>query len=145
MWKYGLHPLCTFGSINFIGNRFNFGRDLNPSITSFQALYIASDKSAALQEHLGQIQGPNSNKLSALELSLTNPQSETIVSISGSLESIIDLRNDASLKAFVDLIKSFTISAELTKKAKNLNYVSELLLNLFIRKKRNPFHFFVAV
>jgi len=53
-YKYGLHPFSTAGSIINIGGRFNTGKDVNSEAQVFPALYLASNKDTALQEHLGQ-------------------------------------------------------------------------------------------
>lgn len=121
-WKYGLHPLSTVGSLTFIGNRFNTGQDVNSEVPSFPALYLASDKDTALQETLGQIEEKGST-LTARERALTNPQSEVIVSVSGELEKVFDLRTSASLNDFFDLIKDFTLSPTLKKTAKALGLI----------------------
>lgn len=118
-WKYGLHPLSTAGSLAFIGGRFNAGIDINSTIPSFAALYLAVDKDTALQETLGQTEVKGS-KLSARELALLNPQSEVIVSVSGELEKVIDIRTAAKLNAFVELTKGFKLSVALEKFAKRL-------------------------
>ena len=114
-WKYGLHPLSTKGSLTNIGNRFNTGIEVNSEVPSFPALYIAYDKDTALQETLGQVKIENSS-LSARELALTNPQSEVVVSVSGSLEKIFDLTNSDTLKKFVKLIKNFKLSGSLIER-----------------------------
>lgn len=118
-WKYGLHPLSTVGSLSYIGNRFNTGKDVNSAVPNFPALYLASDKDTALQETLGQIEVKNSS-LSARELALTNSQSEVIVSVSGELEKVFDLRSADSLEGFVELIKNFKLSKALEESAKFL-------------------------
>ncbi|MGH7327846.1 MAG: RES family NAD+ phosphorylase, partial [Polyangiaceae bacterium] len=48
------------------------------------------------------------------------PQSETIVSVSGQLESVFDLRSPKFLQPFVELVKDFTLSKELLSDAKRL-------------------------
>ena len=118
-WKYGLHPLSTAGSLTFIGGRFNAGIDINSAIPSFPALYMAIDKDTALQETLGQIEVKDS-QLSARELALINPQSEVIVSVSGELEKVMDLRTAAKLNAFAELTKGFKLSPVLKESAKRL-------------------------
>lgn len=118
-WKYGLHPLSTAGSLTFIGGRFNAGIDINSAIPSFPALYLAVDKDTVLQETLGQIEVKGS-QLSARELALINPESEVIVSVSGELEKVIDLRTAAKLNAFVELTKGFKLSPALRESAKRL-------------------------
>lgn len=118
-YKYGLHPFSTVGSLTFIGGRFNTGEDVNLEVPSFPALYIACDKDTALQETLGQIKIEN-KPFTPIERALTNPQSEVIVSVSGQLEKVIDLRSTECLKGFVALIKNFKISDALKDSAKNL-------------------------
>lgn len=107
-YKYGLHPLSTVGSLTFIGGRFNTGKGVNTEVPVFSGLYIAQDKDTALQEHLGQIS--NANGLTPREVALTNPSSESIVSISGKFDKIFDLTNYENLEPFVKLINKFKIS-----------------------------------
>lgn len=117
-YKYSLHPLCTLGSVSYVGGRFNIGREINSEVQVFQALYIATDKDTVLQEALGQAE--KSSDLTARELALSNPQSETVVSVSGTLETVFDLSEPNNLKPFVEIIKHFTLSAELLKLGKAL-------------------------
>ena len=118
-YKYCLHPFSCVGSIKVSG-RFNYGEDIGSNFNSFHALYIASNKDTALQETLGQKTPTKGSKLTARELALTNPQSETIVSVNGKLDAVFDLNNSRSLTKFVNLIKRFKLSAELKAEAKAL-------------------------
>ena len=104
-YKYCLHPFSTVGSLADPGGRFNVG-DVNQNVRQFPALYVAADKETALQETLGQ--SDMGTGLTALERALVNTQSETIVSVSGMVDRIFDLRNPRSLEPFVDIIKNFT-------------------------------------
>jgi hypothetical protein len=109
-FKYSYHPLSTLGSLQLPGSRFNIG-DLNPQhFAPFPGLYIASDKETALQETLSPKPIDDKKKLTPLELALTDPKSVTIVSVSGLLERIFDVRNKKSLMKFADLIKDFKIA-----------------------------------
>jgi hypothetical protein len=119
-YKYGLHPLSTIGSLSTIGGRFNTGANVNPEIRSFPGLYIAKNKDTALQEHLGQEATIPSSKLNARELALTNPTSEVIVSVSGNLDKVFDLRDDNNLIPFLKLIRNFSLSKELIKLSREL-------------------------
>lgn len=120
-YKYGLHPLSIAGSLTFIGGRFNTGTGVNQEVPFFPALYLAQDKDTALQEHLGQEKTSSNFKLSPLERALTNPSSETIVSVSGKLDKVFDLTKADNLMPFINLIKNFKPSKELIKLAKELN------------------------
>jgi hypothetical protein len=120
-YKYSLHPLGTRGSLANIGGRFNTGVDVNSNVPTHPALYIAEDKDTALQETLGQ-EPDETGQLTPQEIALTNPQSETIVSVSGSLEKIFDLRSHRSLNALIAIIKHFKFSDAILKKAKALKF-----------------------
>lgn len=120
-YKYGLHPLSTVGSLQFIGGRFNIGNGINSELASFPSLYVASDKDTALQEQLGQ---EPSDELSPSELALTNPTSIVTVSISAKLDKAFDIREIKNLTILVDLLKTFTLSKELKTKAKQLKLTS---------------------
>lgn len=119
-YKYGLHPLSTVGSLSDVGGRFNTGKNVNPEVPSFPGLYLAKNKDTALQEHLGQEVTKPSAKLNARELALTNPASEVIVSVSGKLDKVFDLRNASNLMPFLKLIKNFLLSKELIALSREL-------------------------
>ncbi len=118
-YAYSYTPLSTKGSLKFGGGRFNIG-DIDPDrFPMFPALYLAEDKETALQETLGQQE--KSGKLSAMEVALTNPQSISVVSVSGSLETILDLTKEGSLTEFLGVISKFTVSQQLRQEARRLN------------------------
>lgn len=119
-YKYSLHPLSVVGSLAYIGGRFNTGKGVNSEVPNFPGLYLALDKETALQEHLGQEPIPKGSELTALDIALTNPSSETIVSVSGKFDKVFDLTNTNNLIPFVELIKNFEISKELAALAKRL-------------------------
>ena len=118
-YKYSLHPLSTIGSLFDPGGRFNIG-DVNPAaFPQFPALYIAMDKKTAFAEALGQDKDEDS-ELSAFDFALCKPQSETIVSVSGNLEQVFDLRSSSYLRKFTNLIKGFRFSENIYKQANAL-------------------------
>jgi hypothetical protein len=98
-YKYGLHPFSTVGSLSFIGGRFNTGKGVNTEVPHFSGLYVAENKDTALQEHLGQ---EKHNQLTPREVALTNPASETIVSISGKIDKVFDLTDAKNLLPLVE-------------------------------------------
>lgn len=113
-YKYSNHPLSTLGSLQMPGGRFNIGQ-INPlHFAPFPGLYIASDKATALQESLIPNPVDVKIKLSPLELALTDRGSITIVSVGGSLERCLDLRDANSLCTFIELINNFKISESIT-------------------------------
>lgn len=118
-YKYSLEPLSTKGSLIDPGGRFNVG-EIDPlRYPVFPALYLASDKSTGLAEVLGR--GEAIGGLTPEELALTRQDSVSAVSVSGKLESVIDIRDRKRLAGFVSLIKNFTLSKSLIKKAQKLN------------------------
>ncbi len=82
----------------------------------FPALYLASDKGTALAEVLGR--DKNVGSLTPEELALTKPDSISAVSVSGKLESVLDVRRSSNLSALVSLIKSFRLSRSLIMEAR---------------------------
>jgi RES domain len=117
-YRYSLDPLSTKGSVVDPGGRFNIGAIDPARYPVFAALYLASDKGTALAELLGRDQMGSS--FTAEELALTKPDSIAAVSVSGRLESLLDVREGKNLVGFVNLIKEFRLSGPLTSKARRL-------------------------
>jgi len=126
-YKYCLSPLSTKGSLVDPGGRFNIGAIDTARFPIFPALYLASDKKTALAELLGR-DGPASS-LSAEELALTRSTSITIVSVSGTLESVLDIGDSKNLAGFVNLVKHFQISGKLFEKARRVGLHIKLVRN----------------
>ena len=119
MYKYALNPLAAEGSLTDPGGRFNIG-DIKPDhFSPFPALYIAKDKETALQEVLCQEIAVNKEE-NALDFALASPASVLNLSLSGSLDAVIDLTKPATLERFVRLIKNFTIPNHLIKAAREI-------------------------
>lgn len=121
-YKYSLKPFSAAGSTIDPGARFNVG-DFNPSqYPPFPAIYLACDKDTAMQELLSQKVDPGLTdpKLDPLDFALTNQASISIISLSGSLVSLINLKEPKKLQSFVDLIKDFNIPNDLKKAARNI-------------------------
>lgn len=121
-YKYALEPFSIDGSLIDPGGRFNIG-EINPSqFPCFPAIYFAADKNTALQELLSQKIEPNqeTHKLDPLDFALTRHDSIAIISLSGSLNSIVDLKEQRKLQPFIDLIKDFSIPDYLKKTAKEI-------------------------
>lgn len=116
-YKYSYHPLSAIGSLQIPGGRFNIGQ-VNPlHFAPFPGLYIASDRETALQETISPKPINNIKKLTSLELALTERDSITIVSVSGLLEKVFDLRDIKSLFKFKELVKNFKISKAIIQMA----------------------------
>jgi hypothetical protein len=128
-WKYSHHPLCTIGSIKQYGGRFNIGEDISQGNTlkTFQAFYLAEDQATAQVEALGS--QVSSEKLTVEDVALTNKSSYSCISISGSLDKVIDLTKKSSLTKFVRLISSFTIPQSIYDSAKRLGIPQPTLIN----------------
>lgn len=119
--RWSLQPLSPKGSLTIPGQRFNYG-NIGGDFRSFLGFYIAEDFSTALCELVGQKIRDASNKkdLSALELALTDTQSKGSFSVSGSLDTVIDLTQPKRLRPFLKLIEKFTLSENLKKIARRL-------------------------
>jgi hypothetical protein len=118
-YKWSEDPLSNEGSLKDGGGRFNIG-DIDPTrFPVFPALYLAEDKDTAIQE-MFQCEPVGKGGLTARELALNKSDSITIVSVYGSLETIIDLYNPEQLQGFVDLIKNFNTTVSLKSELKKL-------------------------
>ncbi len=118
-YKYALEPFSVAGSLKDPGGRFNIG-DINPSqFPPFPALYIAADKNTALQELLSQKIDAGQEKR-ALDFALAISDSIASISLSGSLDSIINLKKQEKLQPFVDLIKGFSAPDHLKESARKI-------------------------
>ena len=117
-YRYSLDPLNTKGSQVDPGGRFNIGAIDSTRFVVFPGLYLAHDKGTALAELLGRSE--THQPLTPEELALTKPDSVTVVSVSGNLESILDVRDSKNLAGFVNLIKHFQLSPKLKMRARNL-------------------------
>ncbi len=124
-YRYSLVPLSTKGSLSDPGGRFNIGAIDTSHFPVFPALYLARDKKTALAELLGR-DGPV-DSLTPEELALTKSASITVVSVSGRLESVLDVRDAKNLAGFVNLIKGFRLSGGLIMKARNLGLPVKLV------------------
>jgi len=123
-FKHSVEPLSVVGSLTDPGGRFNIG-DLNSAqFPPFPALYIASDKETALQETLCQKIDPK-NLNNVLDFALANSASITNVSVSGRLDTIIDLNQPNKLQPFVGLIKNFIFPEHIKQIAKMLKFKEE--------------------
>jgi RES domain len=133
-YRYCLVPLSTKGSLSDPGGRFNIGA-IDPSrFPVFPALYLASDKKTALAELLGR-DGP-ADSLTPEELALTKPTSITVVSVSGKLESVLDVRDAKNLASFATLCGArFDQCSTATAIIADITTVS-LLLNSRMRSPR---------
>ena len=124
-YKYSLDPLSAKGSLRDPGGRFNVGAIDTTRYPMFPALYLASEKGTALAEVLGRDQSVSS--LTPKELALTKADSISAVSVSGKLESVLDIRASSNLSALVDLIKSFKLSRALVIEARRLGFPLQLI------------------
>lgn len=118
-YKYSLDPLNPSGSLKDPGGRFNIGEIDTNRYPTFPALYLATDKDTALQEHLGQIED-HKKRLSALDIALTNPDSVSIVSVKGHLDQVFDLTQSEGLADFVEINGKFEFSENIAHQMKSL-------------------------
>ncbi len=118
-YEYCLHPLSTVGSVlGEVGGRFNIGRIDESKFPTFPALYLASTNETAMIEKFGQ--SDDSEGLSDLDFALRSADSFTSVAVSGTLETVIDLRRPERLQPLLDIFGSFYLTEELYRRAKKL-------------------------
>lgn len=142
-YKYSLDPLSAKGSLSDPGGRFNVGAIDPTRYPMFPALYLAADKGTALAEVLGR--DKDSGSLTPEELALTKPDSISAVSVSGTLDAVLDICVSGNLSKFVNLIKNFKLSTPLILEARRLGWspltiittVAELKTVLMLDNWRN--------
>lgn len=127
-YKYSLEPLSCKGSLSDPGGRFNIGEIDDFSFGPFPSLYIASTKNTAKQEMLCQ-KIDTKNYSAALDFALTTPSSMTNVSVSGKLNSVINLNQPHKLQPFLDIIGKFKVPTHLKKLGEKLGQNELILVN----------------
>jgi hypothetical protein len=117
-YRYSGCPLSCAGSMkNEAGGRFNFGAFDPLNFPAFPALYLAEDRDTAWSEKYGYaLEEPTT--LSREELALTERESVTYLSVSGTVERIIDLRDPARLEPFLAIVAGFKIPPDLLTRAR---------------------------
>lgn len=117
-YRWVLKPLSAGGSLGFPGGRFNVGH-VDPTFSKFPALYMSKDYDTAYSEVFGQ--GPNAKgPLTPQEMALIHPTSLGIFRLNGKVQTVLDLHYPDRLQEFVDLIKSFTLTPDLHRTARDL-------------------------
>jgi hypothetical protein len=117
-YRYSACPLSCAGSTKSLaGGRFNFGAFDPLNFPPFPALYLAEDRDTAWSEKYGYVlDGPT--KLTRAELALTKTESVSCLSVSGSVERIIDLRDTTRLTSFLAIVATFTVPPDLLARAR---------------------------
>jgi hypothetical protein len=111
-WRWSLSPLSTAGSVKGIGGRFNIGETLDRARgQAFPCLYIAQSVDTAYAEYFGDSLSSPGGGLTLGELALRHESSFTTFLLNGRLERVLDLRDEASLSAFADIIRHFNVSS----------------------------------
>ena len=123
-YKWSLAPLSSAGSLTDPGGRFNFGDIDRPRFPAFPALYLAEDKEIALQESLAQspsnVVKQAGVELTALDMALAKPDSVLFASVSGLLDSYVDLSDPHRLQPLLEVIRGFKVSGEVRRMARSL-------------------------
>ncbi len=118
-YQYSLHPLSTVGSVvTDPGGRFNIGDIDRARFPPFPALYLAADQQTSIIEKFGPVD--DISGLSNLDFALRAGPSFSCVSVSGSLDTVINLQHPERLQAFVDIIRKFKLPSDLAGRSNAL-------------------------
>ncbi len=138
--KFVNAPLSAQGSVlNEVGGRFNIGSIDETLYSKFPALYVGEDFEAAFREKFGVTSGDSTGGLRAEEMAFCAKDSFSVFSLSGRIESVLDINDPSAVEPFVNLISRFKMPRTLMAKAKSLRLpapsvvsdVASLLKTLF--------------
>lgn len=122
-YRYSLHPLSAVGSVvTDPGGRFNVGDIDRARFSPFPALYLAADQPTAIVEKFGNSDTEGRSGLSNLDFALRSGPSFSCVSVSGRLDSVINLGHADRLLPFVEIIKRFKLPPDLATRAGPLQF-----------------------
>lgn len=123
-YEFSDDPLSIIGSMKVQnGGRFNYGlidyedEDL---FHPFGSLYIANDRETAIFEKYGYAKDHSKN-LTVLDRWLTSPDSISVVSVNGMIESYLDLTKASNLKLIAKILSEMEIPDDVKKAARELN------------------------
>jgi hypothetical protein len=150
-FKYCLTPLSPAGSLQWMGGRFNYGREIDPGrFPPFPALYLAEDHQTGYCEYHQLAPTDVTNGLTPEELNLEKPGSWATLKLLGHVSNTYDLTAASNLAEFCKIISKFTLSKRVRRleKAARVSGTSlvrspnELLTTLLERNwLTNPVHF----
>lgn len=128
--QYVTHPLCSYGSLQWVGGRFNYGMDIDSSrFAPFPALYLAEDSETAFREYF-QIErhGRAPGGLTGGELALARERSFAWVRVEGVVHNVFDATKPTCLAAFTKVIGTFALSSRVRELEKRLALLRPLTL-----------------
>jgi hypothetical protein len=112
-WRWNLTPLSAAGSVKNIGGRFNIGETLDRARGQhFPCVYIAEDVDTAYAEYFGNSLATSVGPLTLGEFALRHGTSFVTFLLKGRIDTVLDLRDDKSLRSFVEIIRRFDISSQ---------------------------------
>jgi hypothetical protein len=119
--EYANHPLCTIGSVNGPGKRFNIGKRIR-GYGSFHCLYLAQDYNTAFTEkfHYSNLQKFGPLNATDLRLKPQDLRDIAVVGAKATLVNCIDLRDKKSVRAFCEVISQIKPTKHLLEFAKTL-------------------------
>lgn len=119
--RYSLDPLSMEGSMTGIGGRFNVGAGLSPGVfTAFPALYCADEYGTAFLEKFGSPDVTLPNGLSGEDFALRKPGSFSFIRLNVTLENMLDISDDSTLKPMVEILREFEVPKSVTQTARKL-------------------------
>ena len=110
-YRYSNTPLSCFGSMKWLGGRFNYGVDIDSArFAAFPALYLAESFETGLREMQGLTREDDRGGLSASELNLCAKHGVAWVPIKGTVSNVFDLTKVSNLDGFAKAISTFKLS-----------------------------------
>jgi hypothetical protein len=128
--QYVNHPLSSYGSLQWVGGRFNYGRAIDPGrFAPFPALYLAEDAETAYREYFQVARAArDSSGLTGAEFALARERSYAWVRVTGAAHNAFDATTTANLSAFTKIISGFTVSSRIRDMEQQLGLTKPLEL-----------------
>lgn len=117
-FQFSNQALSPAGSLRWVGQRFNFGCDIEPNqFPPFPALYLAENFETAFREYHGLAKDKRVEGLRPDELSLEDRGNWVTLQLDGHVNNVFDLTKAANLKGLCQILSKFNLSDRVKKLA----------------------------
>ena len=129
-FRYSCEALSPAGSLQWVGQRFNFGSDIDSMrFPAFPALYLAENFETAFREYHGLPKDKNIEGLRPDELSLEDQGNWATLQVTGHVNNVFDLTKAANLKGLCRILARFNLSDRVKRLAAKAKRAADPLVS----------------